>query len=46
MEYVLTESTYVSNVFEQQKTDLQFDSNEEFLLFLLSNTTKLATIGQ
>ena len=44
--YVLTSSPYVSNLFAKQKSELNFDSNEDFILFLLRNTCKLASFGK
>ncbi|XP_063690390.1 uncharacterized protein LOC134823012 [Bolinopsis microptera] len=43
--YVLTSSPYVSNLFAKQKSELNFDSNEDFILFLLRNTCKLASFA-
>lgn len=42
--HVLTRSLYVCKIFIKQKNELNFKSNEEFLLFLLGNTRKLALI--
>ena len=44
--YVLTSSPYVCNLFTKQKSELNFDSNEDFILFLLTNTCKLASFGK
>ncbi|KAL5248231.1 hypothetical protein ACHWQZ_G017422 [Mnemiopsis leidyi] len=43
--YVLTSSPYVCNLFTKQKSELNFDSNEDFILFLLTNTCKLASFA-
>ena len=43
---VLTRSPLISKIFIKQKKELNFDSNEEFLLFLLGNSKKLALIGK
>ena len=44
MAQVLTESAAISRLFSKQKLELNFESNDDFLLFLLTNTHTVAQL--